>query len=216
MARSHRRRAVPLGNQPLHRPGRGPSAQCSCLLVIGLLVAAPPASAQDELPIIDMHMHPNTVVLDADGVPLSRPCHPMPCPHKPGQAKDGEELLELTLEAMDQRNIVLGYLSKWPLDDVYRWVEAAPDRFIASAAVFDPDLMNLNELRGEYEAGRLGGLGEMGVQYEGIATDDPRLEPFYALAEEFDVPVLVHHNGTAGPSDKFRISRGHPSSLRKS
>ena len=60
---------------------------------------------------------------------------------------------------MDRRNIVLGYLSKWPLDDVYRWVEAAPDRFIAAAAVFDPDLIDLDKLRAEYEAGRLGGRG---------------------------------------------------------
>ena len=101
------------------------------------------------------------------------------------------------------------------MDDVYRGVEAAPDRFIAAAAVFDPDLIDLDKLRAEYEAGRLGGLGEMGVQYEGIAADDPRLEPFYTLAEEFDVPVLVHHNGTAGPSDKFRISLGHPEQLEE-
>jgi len=123
--------------------------------------------------------------------------------------------LDLTLEAMDRRNIVLGFLSHRQLDNVYRWVNAAPDRFIASAGVPDPDLIDLGDLRREYEAGRLGGLGEIGVQYAGIAADDPRLEPFYALAEEFDVPVLIHHNGTAGPSAQFRISLGHPEQLEE-
>lgn len=93
--------------------------------------------------------------------------------------------------------------------------EAAPDRFIASVSVLDPDLINLADLRKEYEAGRLTGLGEIGVQYAGIAADDPRLDPFYALAEEFDVPVSIHHNGTAGPSEQFRLALGHPEQLEE-
>jgi predicted TIM-barrel fold metal-dependent hydrolase len=44
---------------------------------------------------------------------------------------------------------------------------------------------------------------------------DPRLEPFYALAEERDLPVLIHHQGTAGASNHFRISAGHPEQLEE-
>ena len=116
---------------------------------------------------------------------------------------------------MDRRNIVLGFLSHLQLDNVYRWTEAAPGRFIASPSVLDPDLINLGELRQEYVAGRLQGLGEIGVHYAGIAADDPRLDPFYALAEEFDVPMLIHHNGTAGSSEQFRISLGYPEQLEE-
>jgi hypothetical protein len=56
-------------------------------------------------------------------------------------------------------------------------------------------------------------MGELANQYAGIEATDPRLEPFFALAEEFDVPVLIHHHGTAGRSAQFRISMGHPEQL---
>lgn len=47
-------------------------------------------------------------------------------------------------------------------------------------------------LRGELRARRLLGLGEVTAQYLGIAPNDERLAPYYALAEEFDVPVAIH------------------------
>jgi hypothetical protein len=47
-------------------------------------------------------------------------------------------------------------------------------------------------LRGEIKAGRIKALGEITAQYLGIPPNDTRLEPYYALAEELDVPVLIH------------------------
>ena len=35
-------------------------------------------------------------------------------------------------------------------------------------------------------------LGEIGAQYEGIAPNDPKMEPYWALAEELDIPVGLH------------------------
>jgi predicted TIM-barrel fold metal-dependent hydrolase len=58
-------------------------------------------------------------------------------------------------------------------------------------------------------------MGELGIQYAGIAVDDPRMTPFFDLSEEFDVPVLIHHHGTAGSSNDFRISLGHPEQLEE-
>jgi len=40
--------------------------------------------------------------------------------------------------------------------------------------------------------GRLAALSEITTQYAGIAPDDPRLEPYYALAKELDLPVGIH------------------------
>ena len=168
-----------------------------------------------DLPKIDMHMHANTVTLGPDGLPLSRPCMPMPCQGPVAEATTDEEVLQLTLEAMDRNNVVLGFLSQWPLDKVYRWVEAAPGRFIASPMIGDPSLINLNDLRSEYDAGRLSGLGELTITYQGILPTDPRMEPYYSLAEELDLPVLIHHQGTAGASEHFRISAGHPEQLEE-
>jgi hypothetical protein len=47
-------------------------------------------------------------------------------------------------------------------------------------------------LRGELQAHRVLGLGEMSPQYLGVSPNDARLEPYWTLAEEFDVPVGVH------------------------
>lgn len=170
-------------------------------------------AAQARQPIIDMHLHANSVERGPDGAPNRRPCNPSPCLGIPSKVKTADDVLKLTLEAMDRNDIVLGFLSSSPVENVYRWVEAAPGRFIASAGVGDPAEIDLSALRKDYEAGRLRGMGELGNQYAGIEATDLRLEPFFALAEEFDVPVLMHHHGTGAPSEQFRISMGHPEQL---
>ena len=122
----------------------------------------------------------------------------------------------LTVAAMERYNIVLGFLSGDSLDDVFEWVEALPGRFIASPIVRDPADVDLARLRREYEAGRFGGMGEIASQYNGIAADDPVLEPIFALADEFDVPTLIHSHGTGGPnSPEFRIEIGRPTRIEE-
>lgn len=56
-------------------------------------------------------------------------------------------------------------------------------------------------LRGEHAAGRLQSLGELLYVYEGIDPADPRLAPYFALAEELDLPVGVHV-GRGPPPDR--------------
>src|SRR5688572_31244838 len=58
--------------------------------------------------------------------------------------------------------------------------------------------------------------------YYGVSPNDPRMEPYWALAEELDVPVGLH-TGLAPPNTpfgccpKFRNSFGNPALLdRKS
>ena len=47
-------------------------------------------------------------------------------------------------------------------------------------------------LRAELQAGHVKGLGEIVAQYMGLSPGDARLEPYWQLAEEFDVPVGIH------------------------
>lgn len=47
-------------------------------------------------------------------------------------------------------------------------------------------------LRARVLDGTIKVFGELGAQYLGIAPNDPRLEPYFALAEELDVPVGIH------------------------
>jgi uncharacterized protein len=45
---------------------------------------------------------------------------------------------------------------------------------------------------GEINAGHIKALGEVSPQYEGMSPTDPRLEPYWRLAEELDLPVGIH------------------------
>jgi len=189
-------------------------------IVLIALVALPAAGlGQERPPIIDMHMHASA--LGAASRPLRCRSYVFlgdnvdPCEIPPPSSSAGRDRLVLTLEAMDQYNIVLGFLSGRPLENVHRWVEAAPGRFIASPLVLDPAEVDPAMLRREYEAGRLDGMGELATLYLGIPPDDPRVEPYFALAEEFDVPVLIHLQGLAGPAPTFRIKSGHPELLEE-
>ena len=76
-------------------------------------------------------------------------------------------------------------------------------------------------LRREITAGRVQVLGEITTQYLGVAPNDSVLEPYYALAEELDIPVAIHMGpgppGAAYPSSpvprkspNFRASAGRP------
>ncbi|HEX9933504.1 MAG TPA: hypothetical protein VGB08_11735 [Allosphingosinicella sp.] len=49
-------------------------------------------------------------------------------------------------------------------------------------------------------------LGEMMAQYEGVAPDDPRLEPYRALTEELDIPVGIHM-GPGEPAQPYGQQR---------
>jgi predicted TIM-barrel fold metal-dependent hydrolase len=112
---------------------------------------------------------------------------------------------------MDRYNIVKGFLSDLNSDDLREWASAAPDKFIISPFILDPSKApSPDDLRKELEAKRLAGIGEIGSQLMGIPPNDPRLEPYFALAEEFDVPVLIHTEGIGPPLRSFRSAAGSP------
>ena len=58
-------------------------------------------------------------------------------------------------------------------------------------------------------------MGEIGLQYEGLSPSDPSVDPYFALAEELDIPVAIHM-GTGGSGranvamPKYRGSMGNP------
>lgn len=160
------------------------------------------------LPIIDMHMHADLPDLPA-GTPA--PCEPEPC-NSPDIAPSskGDESLRLTLEAMDRYNIVKGFLSGDNLETLRKWTAAASGRFVPGPLVWHPGTPGVDALRDEYVKGRLLGMGELATQYSGFAPNDPAVEPYFALAEEFDVPVLIHTLGFGAHLPGFRCAAGIP------
>jgi predicted TIM-barrel fold metal-dependent hydrolase len=181
-------------------------------VLAGLSHAAPFAQQRD--PVIDMHMHAHHIPIDLPaGAPP--PCLPRPCEAEGVATATAEESLRKTLEAMDRHNIVLGFLSSADLGIIRNWVAAAPKRFIASPFIVKPGELTPQMLRKDYAAGRLAGMGEIGSQLLGVAPNDPALAPYFALAEEFDVPVLIHTAGIGPPVSGFRSDAGRPHLLEE-
>jgi len=160
-------------------------------------------------PIIDMHLH-------AFQVDDGKPPAVNPVTGRPSAARTSAELREMSLAALERYNIVKAVASG-PPETVARWREAAPDRILAGAFVDEASpLPDLGRLRAEIQAGRVDVLGEVILQHRGMAPNDPRMEPYYALAEKMDIPVGLHTGiGPPGtPYDpccpNFRVTLGNP------
>ncbi len=164
--------------------------------------------AQARPPIIDMHMHTG---LPHD-VPAGAPafCRPEPCQGEGHATGSPAENLKKTLEQMDRYNIVKGFLSGVDLSVVGQWTNAAPGRFIASPFILKPGSSELEKLRQEFVSGRLTGMGEIATQLNGIPPNDPSLEPYFKLAEDLDLPVLIHTLGIGPYMPHFRSAAGSP------
>ncbi|MCA1625290.1 MAG: amidohydrolase [Acidobacteria bacterium] len=138
-----------------------------------------------------------------------------PCKNMVWSPKTDEEVLQQTIAVMKKHNII-GMLGGKP-ELVKKWMDAAPRRFIpgldfrldratgTATAVGDGSkfkLMSPDEMRVLYKSGGFAVLGEVLNQYAGIAPDDERMEPYWALAEELDIPVGIHIGG-GGPGEVY-------------
>jgi uncharacterized protein len=151
------------------------------VLVFGVvtILLASPVGAQDGArrpPVIDMHVHSTTTSPDA-------------------------------LAKLDSLNVRYFFLSGLA-SDLRLWTEVDTRRYlpalvfpcdggrapVTGRSCYDTatDLPDTTWLRGELRAGRIRGLGEMSPQYLGMSPVDARLGPYWALAEEFDIPVGIH------------------------
>jgi predicted TIM-barrel fold metal-dependent hydrolase len=178
------------------------------LPILATLVAAAAFSG----PIIDMHLH--AYPADAQGPPPVVVCAPyddMPvrdtrwgpdeyagatfkapptCKHPVWSAKTDDDLRIQSLARLKARDITA--VTSGPPAFVKAWHDADPQRIIPAVEFGVASAPSIAELRALHAAGMLKVMGEITAQYEGVAPDDPRLEPYYALAEELDIPVGVH------------------------
>lgn len=179
----------------------------SVILFVGMSYLSAPLAGQERPPIIDMHLHAHHPDVPAGMVGL---CRPEPCRGEGRATATNAESLQQTLAAMRRYNIVRGFLSSPDLATVRQWVAADPDRFIASVFIMEAGRPDPEMLRREYVAGRLTGMGEIATQLTGMAPNDPALEPYFSLAEELDIPVLIHTAGIGPYLPGFRSAAGNP------
>ena len=181
------------------------------------------ATAQEAPPpIIDMHLH--ALPADAEGPPPQIICAPFeripardarvawpevfaglaadpPCAEPLVSPMTHDEIMRRTLEILQRRNIV--GVTSGPLELVERWEEAAPDRIIGGMGfALGPGAPSPEDIRELFEVGRLEVLAEVTNQYLGIEADDPRFEPYLAMAEEIDLPIGIHI-GTGPPGAPY-------------
>lgn len=200
-----------------------------CLLAVMFAIGA---TAQDRLPVFDVHLH--ALAADQQGPPPLAMCTPIPefpawdpaepygptfmrmmkeplCDDPVWSPETDDELMRQTIEEMERFN-VFGVLSGTP-ERVASWMEAAPGRFVPGLHFnLAQEKTELEALRSLVESGRVDVLAEVTNQYAGIAPDDERMEPYWALAEELDIPVGIHI-GPGPPGVHYLGAKGYRARL---
>lgn len=204
-------------------------------IAILALIAASVAHASPRYEIIDMHFHAD--LPDAEGPPGGKVCAPYPtwmprdpaqpieryldrfsihpaCPHVLVAPSDAAVLRDRGIAMLERYNILA--LAGGAAATVEDYRSHAAGRILPSAGFgSDGKLPSIASLRRLHAAGKLKALSEITTQYAGIAPDDPRLEPYYALAEELDIPVGIHLGpGPPGTiyfaTPGYRVAAGDP------
>ena len=173
-----------------------------------LLLVSVLECAQGVPPIIDMHLHAHT--LSMYGTPPPAVCtndqeivFPGLDPREPvtfarvhscgaplRAPNTDEELQRLMLELLERYNIRA--VTTGRLDEVAKWRAAAPDRIIPATPFDDYEKREPEAFRRLFTEGRFAVFAEISSQYNGLSPADESLEPYFALAEELDVPVGIH------------------------
>jgi len=129
-------------------------------------------------PIIDMHIHAYT-----DGNPLLGKTHPPTLRGKTYEGvASGDEQKEKTLKKFREHNIVKAVVTNGQL-----WFNDRSEAILIGGANRDVDA-----LRKQYQEGGLQAIAEMSPFYDGILADDVSQTPYFALAQELDIPVGFH------------------------
>ena len=148
------------------------------VIIIGLLGSTVTGQAPSRPPVIDMHVHSTNT--------------------SPQQAIE-------RMKSLNIRFLVVSSLTS----DLPQWASGldaaqflpglvfpcadgrAP---ITGRPCFDPatELPDVTWLSGELKAGRVKAFSELSPQYLGLSPADSRMEPYWQLAEQFDIPVGIH------------------------
>lgn len=165
--------------------------------------------AQERGPVIDMHLH--AFGFDEFG----NPPPPNDISGVVPAAQTDEAAMLATFAELKKYNIVLAVTSG-SIADVTRWVAADPARLIAGAGIGPMDaLPDVTVLNRQAKAKQFAVLGELGLQYHGLSASDPKVAPYFAMAEQLDIPVALH-TGLSAPGTtytccpNFRTTLGSP------
>lgn len=209
-------------------------------LLIGLATAAAigssSASGRDRGPVIDMHIHAmqRTIAAPIRACPGNLPlAYPALDPAKPSfeddliacdkpilSATSPDELRDRTIAELRANHVRRAVVMARP-DALADWIARAPDLVIPATFPTGSGQAALDSLRQAHRSGRAAIFAELDTQYLGKRADDPLFEPFWALAEDLDVPVGIHlGEGVSGhdrsdPRDLYRAALTSPFQLEE-
>jgi len=202
------------------------------LIVLGMFALPLSLRGQGRPPILDMHLHasratdqgppPLGMCTPSPSYPAWDPAQPLapafmtrlkspPCRDPVWSPMTDSGVMKQTIDVMNRLNIV-GVLSG-PPDRVAVWRAASPERFIPGLGFqLGRDAISPDSMRVLHAAGHLAVFAEITNQYVGIAPDDPRMDPYWSLAEELDIPVGIHV-GTGPPGVLYMGATGYRARL---
>jgi len=204
-------------------------------LFLGLTILTYSLSyGQDEkkpshLPIFDVHVHTMKV-----NPAWSSPMCPWFLTSMPGGDPNEAPSMFMNLDCVDplqpaendedMQNEVIRRINDFNMTMVafgdpeilHNWVEAAPPgRIIPGIGISNAAEMTVEAFRDSLSNGFYKVMAEVAPQYQGLSPSDPSLDPYFAVAEELNIPVGIHMgtggNGMANITQpKYRASLGDP------
>jgi uncharacterized protein len=135
-----------------------------------------------------------------------------------------DELMKQTLATLERYNMrAVTSGDSGSLTEVTKWHAASPARIITAVDFLSPNrgpgsptFRPVSELRRLVTEGTVKVFAEVAPQYDGMSPADPALDPYFALAEELDIPVGIHMGeGPPGGANvegysKYRVRMGDP------
>ncbi|MGI8705121.1 MAG: amidohydrolase family protein [Sphingomicrobium sp.] len=194
----------------------------SILCAVALLCPAAGNAQRAGEPIIDMHLHAYKVgfagsapACTGDQRPLQPTMDPRnefnlaelgECPNAVMPPASDADNLAQTVAALKRLNIRRAVTGD-ALPNVADWHAAAPTVIIPALNFAPREPIAVEEFRRLYKERVFSVFAEVTTQYRGVRADDPRYEPYFALAEELDIPVGIHFG--EGPPAAARFPGYH-------
>jgi predicted TIM-barrel fold metal-dependent hydrolase len=158
------------------------------------------------MPVIDMHLH--TIGVESG---MKEPLTGFIAPNTPA------DLRRQTIAELERHNIVKVVASGDQLDS---YQKDLGERLLPGILVIGRPTVSPEVLREMHRRGELAVLAEFAPQYGGWGPGTAELEPYWALAEELDMPVGIHMGlGPPGAayvgSPDYRMQLSNPLQLEE-
>ncbi len=126
-------------------------------------------------------------------------------------AKSDEEMQEEVIKRIKEFNMTM--VAFGDAEVLHNWANAAPEGRVIPG--ISPGTLTVDQFRDSLESGFYKVMAEVAPQYQGMSPSDMSLDPYFAVAEELNIPAGIHMgtggNGMANLTQpKYRASLGDP------